>query len=206
MKSHQKTLQQASIDKSKFSLQVQANKTLSRRNFLRGFGTIGALTLVTPANFGRASEVFEKRLDLHNIHTGEDFKGVIKVGEEIDPQIQRELSYFLRDHRNGEQIPIDPNLMVLISDLQHFITPQKPFDIVSGYRSRATNEKLRKNSSGVAKNSFHCKGMAVDLKSPKNLHRLRNYAIKLGRGGVGTYSRSGFIHVDVRGHLATWGS
>lgn len=179
---------------------------MTRRGFLKGLGVSSVGLCLTPANFGVASKLFERHLNLHNIHTGESFKGILQVGDSVDPLVQSELSRFLRDHYNGAVKEIDVTLMVLVSELQEKIGIQKPFDVISGYRSLETNDRLRRRASGVAKNSYHTKGMAVDIKSPKNLKLLRDYARQLKRGGVGYYSRSGFVHVDVRGYPVYWGA
>jgi uncharacterized protein YcbK (DUF882 family) len=66
--------------------------------------------------------------------------------------------------------------------------------VVSGCRSRAQNRRI-----GGARESYHLRCMAADIFVPgvaksRVLHHLR--AIP-GRGGVGTYCRTGFLHLDV---------
>jgi uncharacterized protein YcbK (DUF882 family) len=47
-------------------------------------------------------------------------------------------------------------------------------------------------------------GRAIDIRLPGiDLARLRDTAVRLGRGGVGYYPASDFVHVDV-GPLRTW--
>jgi uncharacterized protein YcbK (DUF882 family) len=80
----------------------------------------------------------------------------------------------------------------------------KPFEIISGYRSPATNNLLRKTSSGVAKGSYHMLGQAVDLRLPGvPLKKIRNAAVQMRRGGVGYYPQSDFIHIDT-GPVRSW--
>ena len=57
---------------------------------------------------------------------------------------------------------------------------------------------------GVAKESYHIKGQAVDIYVPGvSLRKLKDVAVGLGQGGVGYYPKSNFIHVDV-GPVRTW--
>jgi uncharacterized protein YcbK (DUF882 family) len=68
----------------------------------------------------------------------------------------------------------------------------------------STNESLRAHSTGVAKNSLHIQAEAIDLRMPGvDTLKLRKAALALGRGGVGYYPRSDFIHVDV-GRVRQW--
>ena len=79
-----------------------------------------------------------------------------------------------------------------------------PFEIISGYRSPASNNELRNQSRGVAKRSFHLTGQAVDIRLPGvQLAQLRRAAIAQRAGGVGFYPSSGFVHVDT-GPFRTW--
>ena len=64
---------------------------------------------------------------------------------------------------------------------------------------------LASNSSGVAKNSYHVKGQATDIRidgiPTEYVHKA---ALSLGAGGVGFYPASDFVHVDT-GPVRTWG-
>lgn len=84
----------------------------------------------------------------------------------------------------------------------------KKLIINSAYRSRAYNESLRSRTRGVAKNSFHTSGMALDVsrrsfgsdfESGENFIKI---ASQEGAMGIGAYSS--FIHIDVRDYRATW--
>jgi uncharacterized protein YcbK (DUF882 family) len=56
----------------------------------------------------------------------------------------------------------------------------------------------------VAKNSLHMQAEAIDIRLPGTpTLKFRNAAFALGRGGVGYYPASDFIHVDV-GRLRRW--
>lgn len=80
----------------------------------------------------------------------------------------------------------------------------KPVQLISGYRSLQTNNELRRKSSGVAKQSYHTRGQAMDFHiEGLQLSNVRKAALKMGAGGVGYYPKSNFIHIDT-GPVRTW--
>ena len=146
-----------------------------------------------------------KALALHNTHTGDKMNlTYFEEGNYIKDALQ-EISYLLRDYHNDQVHPIDPALLDQLYDLKLKLDVNKPFHIVSGYRSPATNADLRKHSDGVAKNSLHMQGRAIDIRvEGLNIKRIGNAARAMQRGGVGYYSRSNFVHLDT-GSVRTWG-
>ncbi len=147
-----------------------------------------------------------RRLSLVNDHTGERFDSVYCVRGTYEPDRLQELRHVMRDHRAGLEHDIDPALIDLLARLHARLDTDEPFHLLSGYRSPATNARLRKRSSGVAKFSLHMEGRAADIHVPGvSTRTLREEAMALAAGGVGYYSRSGFVHVDT-GQPRTWGS
>jgi Bacterial protein of unknown function (DUF882) len=107
--------------------------------------------------------------------------------------------------RTGEVHHFDPRLFDLLSDLTTAVgRPDAEIDVICGYRTPWSNNYLRHHSSGVAQNSLHMQAEAIDIRLPvtKTAH-LRQAARSLRRGGVGYYSRSDFIHVDL-GRIRYW--
>jgi len=99
---------------------------------------------------------------------------------------------------------MDLELLDTLAELRAMTGSRAEFQVVSGYRSPKTNEMLRNSSSGVAKRSLHMQGRAIDIRlSGYDTAKLRKAALSLGRGGVGYYARSDFIHVDT-GRVRTW--
>jgi uncharacterized protein YcbK (DUF882 family) len=99
---------------------------------------------------------------------------------------------------------MDTGLFDLLHQLSGRLETSGPFQIISGYRSPATNAALHARSSGVAKHSLHMEGMATDIRVPGvELGRLRAAALDIGRGGVGYYPQSNFVHVDT-GRVRRW--
>ncbi len=99
---------------------------------------------------------------------------------------------------------MDIRLYDLLFKLKETLNVEDDFNVISGYRSPMTNAMLASKSRGVAKKSYHMKGMAMDIAIPDvKLSDLREAAVELKLGGVGYYPRSGFIHVDT-GPVRTW--
>ena len=145
------------------------------------------------------------RLRLYHTHTGERLDVVFKRGASYIPEALVKLDHFLRDHRNGIVHHYDPRVFDLLSDITKKVgRPNAEIDIICGYRSPASNEYLRTHTSGVAKNSLHMQAEAIDVRLPGTpISAFRNAALALGRGGVGYYPASDFVHVDV-GRVRRW--
>lgn len=146
----------------------------------------------------------ERRLHLYSTNTGEAFNRVYWADGEYIPEALAEINFLLRDYRANLVKEIDPNLVDLLYNLHQRLDIEKPFHVISGYRSPKTNAALRRRNRRVARNSLHMAGMAVDLRVP-DLHvkHLCNAALEMHCGGVGYYARRGFVHIDV-GDVRTW--
>ncbi len=146
----------------------------------------------------------EHRLKLLARRTGESFDGVFRAGPIIYDDALGEIDHLLRDWRRDEVVKIDRGLIDLLSMVQEEIGFDQAITVVSGYRSAATNRMLRRQMRGVAKNSYHVRGMAVDIRlDGVSTNTLRKLALRMRAGGVGYYPRAGFIHLDT-GPVRTW--
>ncbi|VBB69327.1 putative exported protein [invertebrate metagenome] len=140
----------------------------------------------------------ERALSLDVLPTGEKLKRVYWAEGHYIPQALREIHYLLRDYRAGEVKTIDVKLLDLLHEIRALIGSRSPFEVVSGYRSQQTNRWLQRTNPSVARHSYHTQGMAVDFRLPDcDLVKLKAVALKLGRGGVGYYPHTAFLHVDV---------
>jgi uncharacterized protein YcbK (DUF882 family) len=175
----------------------------SRRRFLQyGLGISTALALPT-TTFATAHPT-ERSLALHNLHTGENVKATYWAEGEYQLSELDAINRILRDHRTGDVMDIDPQLVNLLNLLHDQVGGSKPFNVISGYRSPITNANLQKKSSGVAKKSFHMQGKAIDVALPGcDLAKLNSAALAIRAGGVGYYPKSGFIHIDT-GPVRSW--
>ena len=147
-----------------------------------------------------------RTLYLYYTHTKETGKFTFRKNGRYDQKVLSELNVFLRDWRRNEPTKMDPALFDLIWEVYQEVGATKPIYVVSAYRAPATNEMLRSKSSGVAKNSRHTMGMAMDFYIPGvSLSKLRQAAMKKQVGGVGYYPTSGspFVHLDT-GNVRAW--
>ncbi|MFK8075306.1 MAG: DUF882 domain-containing protein [Granulosicoccus sp.] len=158
-----------------------------------------------PASLAALDDKAPRRLDLYSAHTKEELSVVYFThGMYIDENIQA-LNHLMRDRRANVATSMDIKLYDQLFLVQRKFEGAGPLQVLSGYRTPETNAKLRRRSNGVAKNSLHIEGRAVDFYLPGvPVKTLRSAAVDLDAGGVGIYSRSGFIHIDT-GAIRRWG-
>lgn len=145
------------------------------------------------------------RLRLYHTHTEERIDIVYRIGDAYIPSALNRLDEFLRDHRTGDVIVLDERVFDLLHDLTAAVgRPDSEIDIICGYRTPWSNEFLRHTTTGVASHSLHMQGEAIDIRIPGvGTSTLRDVALRMGRGGVGYYPQSHFVHVDV-GRVRRW--
>jgi uncharacterized protein YcbK (DUF882 family) len=169
----------------------------------------GALALLasanaTPTEPARASVRDARLLSLINTHTGESFADAYWENGNYVSGAMAAINRVMRDHRSGEVHEIDPRLLDQLHTLRAAVDARSPFQIISGYRSPATNATLAAASGGVATRSLHMDGRAIDIRvGGVDLTRLRDAALAMNAGGVGYYASSDFIHVDT-GRVRRW--
>ncbi|PHS25764.1 MAG: hypothetical protein COA83_04950 [Methylophaga sp.] len=191
--------------KSNLQQQTSINIPTSRRRFLQ-FGIGLTASLATPSLFANTLKQPERKLALLNLHTGESVDATYWAEGEYQANELAAINSVLRDHRTGDVEAIDQNLIELLNLLHSKVDSNQAFHVISGYRSPKSNAVLRQNSNGVAKKSFHMKGMAIDVRLPKcQLATLHKAAVSMQAGGIGKYSNSDFLHIDT-GHVRQWGS
>lgn len=145
-----------------------------------------------------------RSLAIQNPHTGDKLSlTYFEKGRYLNDALD-EISFLLRDYRTGDVHAVDPELLDQLHDLKQMLGLNQPFDVICGYRSPLTNARLHAEHSGVANNSFHIHGRAVDIRIERlDIRRIRNAAVAMHRGGVGYYPGSNFIHLDT-GSFRTW--
>lgn len=172
---------------------------LTRRSWLCTFAAAPVIAAAFPAPAIARSKAkgVERVLSLSHQHTGERLKVVYKADGRLIPENLRRIDLVMRDWRTDEVKHIDTDLLDLLWELHRKLETNASIDVLSGYRTPETNAMLRRKSRGVAKNSFHMKGQAVDLRiSGRTPRQIRNAALALNKGGVGYYPVSHFVHVD----------
>lgn len=181
---------------------------ISRRALIGGIAGAGALG-ATQA-FAAAPSILTgsgdfRSLSLLNNRTAERLNTVYWVEGDYIPEAIEAFNYILRDWREGLITQYDIKAIDIMAATQNLLRTSEPFEVISGYRSPKTNAMLRSRSRGVARNSYHTRGMAIDLSmKTRSAREIARAAKSLGAGGVGTYSRSNFTHVD-SGPVRDWG-
>jgi uncharacterized protein YcbK (DUF882 family) len=179
---------------------------INRRRFLQmlacGSLVAGFPSLATASTRRRHQP--PRNLAFLNTHTGERLAlTYFEKGRYISDALQ-EVNYLLRDHRTDDVYDIDTALLDQLYNLRVMLGINKPFHIISGYRSPYTNALLHEQSDGVAAKSLHMEGRAIDIRIEGfSTKRLRNAAVAMQSGGVGYYRRSNFVHLDT-GRVRTW--
>lgn len=176
-----------------------------------GYG-IGLTSLLLLAGAGSVHDATASRetrtLSFHHTHSGEDLTVTYKRNGRYDETALKQLNHFLRDWRNQAQTTMDPHLFDILWEVYRDVDGKKPIQIISSYRSPATNSMLRRRSAhtGVARHSQHMLGRAMDFFIPGvPLEQIRFAGLRLQRGGVGFYPTSGspFVHLDT-GSIRHW--
>lgn len=182
------------------------NCDTSRRKLLAA-GLVSALLPVSTANAasrGRNIVYPDRSLSLYNVHTGEKNNVVYWSDGKYVGSGLNEINWILRDFRTSEIKAIDPRLLNILYLLTRTLETEKPVLVLSGFRSKKTNDMLRKTTEGVAKRSFHMAGRAIDIRIPRvKTSDIQRAALRLSGGGVGYYPRSNFVHLD-SGPVRTW--
>lgn len=167
--------------------------------------TAAALFLAaTTFGFGASAET--RSLKLYNAHTRESATIVYKRDGRFDQAGLTQLNRFLRDWRQNKPTKMDPKLFDILWEVYRKSGATRPITVICGYRAPETNAALRRRSSGVAENSLHTKGMAMDYFIPGvPLAKLRALGLQAQAGGVGYYPKSGspFVHMDT-GSVRHW--
>lgn len=175
-----------------------------RRRFLRNAALVLPAAALFRPSLGSAIGLENRSLSFHHTHTNADLSVVYYSDGGYLPEALGQINHLLRDFRTEEIHVIDPNLLDTLYDLAASTGSGGVYDVISGYRSPATNAQLRKKSNGVAKRSLHMLGRAIDVRlADVDSKILRDAAIRLKKGGVGYYARSDFVHLDT-GRFRTW--
>ncbi len=175
---------------------------MKRRHFL-GL----ALSIAATPTVARTSLERPRTLALRHLHTDERIEVTYRIGDRYQRPALHKLNWFLRDFRSQEVTVIDPKLFDILYDINSRLgNPEGRVEILSGYRSAGTNAMLRRASSGVARNSLHMSGQALDIRlEHASTRQICECAVSLSRGGVGHYPSSDFVHVDT-GEVRRWGA
>jgi uncharacterized protein YcbK (DUF882 family) len=170
-------------------------------------GLAACLLLVGSVGVRHADALGDTRtISLHHVHTDESLTITFKKNGQYDEEALKKINWIMRDWRKNEATTMDREEIDLLWQVHQEVGAKEPIEIICGYRSPATNNMLRSRSKGVARNSQHTLGKAIDFYIPGvPLETLRATAMRLQGGGVGYYPTSGspFVHLDV-GNVRAW--
>lgn len=175
---------------------------VNRREFLK-WSLAGGAALAGAQSRARSLPA-ERSLKFYNTHTGEQLAATYWAdGQYLSGELAA-IDRLLRDHRSGDVFALDRRLFDILYALQQRTGARGTYEVISGYRSPATNDSLRRRGGGVARDSLHTHGQAIDIRltgvALTDLHRA---ALGLRAGGVGNYPTSNFIHLDT-GRVRAW--
>ena len=192
------------IFKFGFGLYLAMNYSRKLPSLLALIGTL-ILASLTGVSQGKLQND-ERQLSFYHTHTGKRLEVVYSRNGVYVPSALEEINHFLFDFRTGDAAQMDPELLDLIYDVRAELGSDGTYQVVSAYRSPKTNDMLRGRSknTGVAKNSQHLLGKAIDVRlEGVKTANLRDTALAMKRGGVGFYEASDFVHMDT-GRPRSW--
>jgi uncharacterized protein YcbK (DUF882 family) len=145
-----------------------------------------------------------RTLSMTNVNSGESINVTYWSNGTYHRDALDQLNHFLRDVKTGEQTEMDPHVLDVLWHTEQIVGFHGTVEILSAYRSPETNAWLASVSSGVAQDSQHINGNAMDIRMPGvPVYKIRQAALSLHMGGVGFYPRSGFVHIDT-GPIRHW--
>lgn len=144
--------------------------------------------------------VVEKKFNLKLINANTEDEVTFQFGKNHRLRSQEvfKLNHFLKDWRTNEIKKFDAivlNDFLKICSLCSGKSDALKVSVHSGFRSKETNEYLRRKSHKVARNSMHILGKAIDFSIPGMSAQHLTKIVKANtKGGVGSYPT--FVHLD----------
>jgi uncharacterized protein YcbK (DUF882 family) len=143
-----------------------------------------------------------RTLTIHHAHTKEQQTITYKRYGSYDAEGMKQMNWMLRDWRQDAPTRMDPVLFDILWEIYRASGSSAPIHVVSAYRSPGTNAMLARRSRGVARNSQHMSGKAIDFNiSDVSTSKLRDLGLRLQNGGVGYYPNANnpWVHIDTGG-------
>jgi len=145
-----------------------------------------------------------RRIRMYAGRTGESINTIYWIDGNYIPEALKEINYFMRDWRENAVRVMAPETIDIMAAVHNVLRVDEPYLLLSGYRTARTNALLRRHSRAVAKHSLHIQGEAGDVRlRSRSVVQMARAAKSFAAGGVGTYYRSDFVHMDC-GQVRTW--
>ena len=182
---------------------TEINRT--RRKWLSLGGVVLGAALLPNSVLAMVSTPKPRILSFRNINTNERLSGEFVLGKGFSSSVTKKIAHFMRDKRDQSTHRMDPKLFSKFYRLQQSLGLRNTeIQIICGYRSPKSNAAMHNRSRGVASNSYHLRGQAVDFRiDGVPLAKVRNAVKNLKDGGTGYYPRSNFVHMDT-GPVRSW--
>ncbi len=177
---------------------IEAGQRVRGKRSLIGIAIVGLLAFAIGQGL-HANSARDRTISLHNIHTKETLSVQYKKAGKLLPEAMQRINWIMRDWRKDEATEMDPALIDLLWEIHAELGSKEPIHLISAFRSRGTNDMLRRTVGGQAGESRHILGKAADVHFPDiPLRQLRYSALIRERGGVGYYPTSAtpFVHID----------
>jgi len=191
-------------------VQNSTNKLIdvNRRSILLAFGaTLISAAPIYSKSFGFLRGAGDaRRIKMYSKISGERINVYYSINGQYITEAINEISYFMRDTRENKVKKIDTRTIDIISATYNMMDTSESYILNSGYRTKKTNEKLRRRSKLVARSSLHVTGQAADISlKSRSVKQISRAAASCAAGGVGRYTRDNFVHIDC-GRKRIWGS
>jgi len=105
-----------------------------------------------------------RTLSLFNVNSNESLTVTYWSDGTYRREALNQLNHFLRDSQTGEQTEMDPLLFDVLWHTEEITGFHGTVDVLSGYRSPEHNAWLASVSRGVAQDSQHMNGNAMDIR------------------------------------------
>lgn len=176
-----------------------------RRRWLSLGGAVLGMSLLPNHLLALVSTSRPRMLSFRNINTGDKLTAEFRVGRGFSSTVLEKMNHLMRDRRNNQVYKMDPKLFTKFYAIQNALGLHTvEIQVISGYRSPVSNAAMRRQSHGIARNSYHMRGQAVDFRiNGVALSKVKQVAEHLNNGGVGYYPHSNFVHIDT-GPVRTW--
>ena len=162
--------------------------------------TVGADAPLRPTSrLDQLVAAIRPELRMYNANTDERMSSRFYGSTGYDVVEIRRINWFMRDWREAEMKQVDVRLLWALAAIRQAAMKDGhdgEIRFLSGYRSRKTNNLLRRLGYGAAEDSLHISARANDFSLPGiPVWQVAEYARWLEVGGVGHYPGS-FVHID----------